>query len=193
MPLLNRFTLVEFKGPTDTLQRGDFAQLAGCSYLWHSQLSEPVSHEDVSLVVLTPSVTGVLLDELRLLRCEASQCDPGIFRVAGLPFTTLLVETDVMAECGQPILTLVSRVFLNDRRSIIERLASRGHEALAHYRYMVQQVKQFRSEEDFAMQQALSETLEQFDEELLTKMLEELPAERRLRAVRGRTRCRPER
>ena len=54
---------------------------------------------------------------------------------------------------------------------------------MAHYRYMVQQVKQFRSEEDFAMQQALSENLEQFEEELLTKMLEELPAERRFRGL----------
>jgi len=48
---------------------------------------------------------------------------------------------------------------------------------------MVQQVKQFRSEEDFAMQQVLSENLDQFDEELLTKMLEELPVERRLRGL----------
>jgi len=29
LPLLKRFTLIEFKGPTDSLQRGDFAQLLG--------------------------------------------------------------------------------------------------------------------------------------------------------------------
>ena len=89
--------------------------------------------------------------------------------MTGLPFTTWLVETDVMAERGQPILSLVSRVFLNDRQSIIERLARRGHGTLAHYRYMVQQVKQFHNEEDFAMQQALSDNLEQFEEELLPR------------------------
>jgi hypothetical protein len=66
---------------------------------------------------------------------------------------------------------------------IIDKLARKGHRALAHYHYMVQQVRQFRDEEDFAMQQALSETLEQFDEELVTRMLEELPAERRLRGL----------
>ena len=33
------------------------------------------------------------------------------------------------------------------------------------------------------MQQVLSENLEQFDEDLLTKMLEELPVERRLRGL----------
>ena len=31
VPLLNRFTLIEFKGPTDTLQPGDLAQLVGCA------------------------------------------------------------------------------------------------------------------------------------------------------------------
>ena len=181
--LLNRFTLIEFKGPTDAMERGDFAKLAGCSYLWHSQLSEPVPHADVSLIVLAPAVSGALREELRLLGCEASQHEAGIFRVAGLPFTTWLVETDVMAERGQPILSLVSRVFLNDRRSIIEKLARGGHGALANYRYMVQQVKQFRSEEDFAMQQAVSENLEQFEEELFAKMVAEASVEQRLRGL----------
>jgi hypothetical protein len=30
--LLNRFTLIKFKGPTDSLERGDFAQPAGCTF-----------------------------------------------------------------------------------------------------------------------------------------------------------------
>ena len=110
--------------------------------------------------------------------------------MVGLPFTTWLVETDVMAERGQPILSLVSRVFLNDRRSIIEKLARGGHEALAHYRYMVQQVKQFRSEEDFAMQQAVSENLKQFEEELFAKMVEEASVEQRLRGLSPEERLR---
>ena len=101
----------------------------------------------------------------------------------------LVVESDVMAERGQPILSLVSRVFLNDRRSIIEKLARGGQEALANYHYMVQQVKQFRSEEDSAMQQLLSENLEQFDKDIVTKMLEELPVERRLRGLSSEKCC----
>jgi hypothetical protein len=101
-----------------------------------------------------------------------------------------LVETDVMAERGQPILSLVSRVFVNDRRSIIEKLARGGHDALAPYRYMVQQVRQFRNEENFAMQQVLSENLKQFYDELLTKELEELPVERRLQGISPEERLR---
>ena len=40
VPLLNRFTLIEFKGPTDALEPGDIAQLVGCAFLWHSQQAE---------------------------------------------------------------------------------------------------------------------------------------------------------
>jgi hypothetical protein len=34
VPLLNRYTLIEFKGPTDSVEPGDAAQLFGCSFLW---------------------------------------------------------------------------------------------------------------------------------------------------------------
>ncbi len=160
LPLLNRFTLIEFKGPTDILEAGDFAQLLGCAYLWHSQQSGLVSHEEVSLIVLAPRVSTPLVNELRLLGFHSSQHEAGIFRVTGLPFATWLVETDVMAERGQPILSLVSRVFLNDRRRIIDELDGAGHGALLHY--MLQQVQQFDSlGEDFAMQHAFSEDLQE--------------------------------
>ncbi len=170
LPLLNRFTLIEFKGPTDAMERGDFAQLLGCSFLWHSQESELIPHEEVTLVVLLPVVGGPLREELRALGCEASQYEPGVFRVTGLPFASWLVETDVMAERGHPILSLVSHVFLNDRESIIKKLALGGQGALVHY--MVQQIRQFDTEENSAMQQALSENLAELEDELLTKMLE---------------------
>jgi hypothetical protein len=49
VPLLNRFTLIEFKGPTDTLEPGDMAQLVDCVFLWHSQQAERVPEADISL------------------------------------------------------------------------------------------------------------------------------------------------
>jgi hypothetical protein len=49
-----------------------------------------------------------------------------------------LVETDVMAEQGQPVLSPVSRLLLNDRGSIIDKWAS-GH--FGHWvDWMVQQL-----------------------------------------------------
>ena len=183
LALLNRFTLIEFKAPTDTLEPGDFAQLVGCCYLWHSQQSERHARGDISLIVVAPAVNAALRDELRLLGCEIAEHEPGIFRVTGLPFAAWIVETDAMAQRGQPILSLVSRDFLNDRKGIIEKLAAAGKAALLNYHYMVQNVRQFQKEEDYAMQQAVSETLEQLDEALIEKFLEELPIEQRLRGL----------
>ena len=67
VPLLNRFTLIEFKGPTDKLEPGDLAQLVGCSFLWHSQQAERVVQADISLIVLAPNVNDAVRDELRCL------------------------------------------------------------------------------------------------------------------------------
>jgi hypothetical protein len=182
LPLLNRYTLIEFKAPPDALEQGDLAHLAGCSYLWHSQESEAILHDDVSLIVLAPSLNSAAREEMRRLGWEASQHEAGIFRVAGPPFVTWLVESDVVGEPGQPVLSLVSRVFLQERKRIIEELTRTGHSALLHY--MLQQVQQFRAAgEEFAMQHKYSENLIDVEDELLTKVLEAVPAERRLRGL----------
>ncbi len=102
--------------------------------------------------------------------------------MAGAPFTMWLLETDVMAEHGQPILSLVSGVFLNEHRRIIEELGRTGHGRLLHY--MLQQVGQFRSlGEDFAMQHKDSEYLGELEEELQTAVLESIPVEKRLQGL----------
>lgn len=84
---------------------------------------------------------------------------------------------------------LVSRVFLEDRQRIIEELTRTGHAALLHY--MLQQIKQFRSlGEDFAMQHAYSKDLREVEEELVTQLLESVPAERRVRGLPAEERLR---
>ena len=187
LPLLNRFTLVEFKGPTDAMQRGDFGQLVGCSYLWHSQESEVIPHEEVSLIVLAPSVSRALHDEIRNLGFTVGQHEPGIFRVDGLPFAAWLVETDVMAERGQAVLSLVSRLFLNERERIMDKLAAADERLV---RYAAQQIHQFRTTEGFALQHADSQYLEQIENDLLDKIMEWAPAEKRLRGLAPEERLR---
>ena len=58
--------------------------------------------------------------------------------MTGGPFTIWLIESDVMAGLGQPILSLVSRVFLNEHERIIGQLSRTRHVALLHY--VLQQV-----------------------------------------------------
>jgi len=182
LSLLNRFTLIEFKGPTDALEPGDLAQLVGCSFLWHSQQGEGISRRDVSLIVVAPCINEALRSDLRLLECDASEHERGIFRIMGLPFATWLVETDVMADLGQPILSLVSRVFLDEHKRIIQELKKSGHAHLLCY--ALQQIQQFRRfGEDFAMQHKDSEYLGELEDELKIAVLEAIPAEERLEGL----------
>jgi hypothetical protein len=182
VPLLNRFTLIEFKGPTDALEPGDLAQLAGCSFLWHSQQVERLPQADVSLIVLAPRINDAARDEVRCLGWDIEGREAGVYRVGGGPFTMWLVETNVMAERGQPILSLVSGLFLNEHRRIIVELGRSGHSRLLNY--MLQQVGQFRSlGEDFAMQHKDSEYLDELEEELQTAVLEAIPVEKRLQGL----------
>ncbi len=174
LPLLNRFTLIQFKGPTDALEAGDLSQLLGCTYLWRSQHAELISQRDISLIVLARAANESLRDELQSMEGEMLEHDRGIFRLAGLPFITHLAETDVMADRGDPVLSLVSRVFLNERARIIEGLTSSGHGALLWY--MVQQIHQFRSlGEGFAMQHKDSQYLGEVEGELVVSVLNEMP------------------
>lgn len=201
LPLLNHFTVIQFKGPTDALERGDLLYTLGCTRLWHSQQVERIAQRDISVVILAPTVNKPARDELELLDCEAIAHEEGIFRVSGLPLKAWLVESDVMARRGEPILSLVSRVFLNDQRRIIQELTLSGHEGLLFY--ALQQVQQFRNlGEGFAMQhqdsqylgeveeELLTSVLEKVPEELLTSVLEKVPAEKRLRGLSPEERLR---
>ena len=100
-----------------------------------------------------------------------------------------LIETDVMAKRGQPVLTLVSRVFLKDHERIIEDLTRTGHGVLLCY--TLQQIEQFRSQgEEFVMQHADTEYMDELEEELQTAVLEAIPVERRLRGLAPEERLR---
>ena len=189
VPLLNRFTLIEFKGPTDVLEPGDVAQLVGCSFLWHSQQSERIAVGDISLIVLAPSLNAAVRGELGCLGWAVSEQESGVFRVSGGPFTTWLIETDVMADRGQPILSLVSRVFLNERERIIGQLQQTEHKVWLYY--MLQQIEQFRTlGKEFAMQHTGTETMGELAEELQTAFLEAMPVEKRLRGLPAEDRLR---
>ena len=76
-------------------------------------------------------------------------------------------------------------MFLRNRERIIKGLQDAGHEGLINY--MVQQVQQFDFQnEGFAMRYKLSDDPEEMralEEELLTAILDRVPAERRLRGL----------
>ena len=113
----------------------------------------------------------------RIVRGKLCQASTAICWLNGAPFTTWLVETDVMAKLGQPVLSLVSRVFLNDHERIIGQLRNSGHVVLLAY--ALQLIHYFRTlGEDFAMQHTDTQYLGPLEEELLTAVLQAAPVEK---------------
>ena len=93
-----------------------------------------------------------------------------------------MIETDVVSGPDEPILTLFSRVFLRDRRRIIDRMKQAGHDRLLQY--VIQQLSQFRSAgKEFTMQHADTETMDATFEELRAQIIKEAPPEELLRVL----------
>jgi hypothetical protein len=176
---LNRFTLVEFKSPSDTLERGDLDYLFGCAHLFRAQQPEPVSNTDLSLILLAPTITSALRRDVQASQWTLEPEENGIYRIQGPLFATWLIETDRCAGPGEPILTLFSRVFLQNRQHIMEQLSGAGFQGLLYY--TLQQIEQFRAAgEPFMIQNKDVEVMNEVAKDLRAAVLETIPAHERL-------------
>jgi hypothetical protein len=138
--------------------------------------------EEMTLVILAPRLNQPLQEDLDLFGWHAEKQEPGVFFIAGPPWATWMIETDVMGELGQPVLSLVSRPFLKHPRDIMQKLKDAGQALLACY--AAQQVHQFNVlGEEFAMQHADTEYLGVLDEDLKTAVLEFFEPEERVRGL----------
>ena len=64
---LNRWTLIEFKSPVDTLGRGDLGRLLGISHLFEAQQPENIPASEMSRVILAPSLSSPFATDARHL------------------------------------------------------------------------------------------------------------------------------
>jgi hypothetical protein len=117
---LNRWTLIEFKSPVDSLERGDLGRLFGIAHLFMAQQAEVLSASDVSLVILAPSATKPFETEVQQLGLRSTREQTGVVRIEGHLFTTWLLESDQFTSLDDPGLTIFSRVFLSDRQLIMD-------------------------------------------------------------------------
>jgi hypothetical protein len=136
---LNRWTLIEFKSPMDSLERGDLGRLFGVGHLFVAQQSDAIAASDVSYIILASSLTKPLENEAQHLGLSLAEDEPGIWRIAGGLFTTWLIETDRLDDQA---LTVFSHVFLEDSRLIMDMV--RDPETQPVLRYIFQQIRQFQ-------------------------------------------------
>ncbi|MGH7127644.1 MAG: hypothetical protein ACREIV_03680, partial [Planctomycetaceae bacterium] len=184
---LNRWTLIEFKGPTDALARGDLDQLFGVAHLFCAQQNEPIPSRDLSLIILAPAFNQSIQEDLKIRGFSATEEEPGIYRITHPVFTTWMLETDRLTGPEEPVLTLISRVLLRDRRRIMEQMRHSGHADMMYY--ALQQIRQFQQlGEGFTMQHKNTEEMDDFEVALIESFSPEarlrgIPLEERLRGL----------
>ena len=182
LPRLNRFTLVEFKGPTDALIRGDLDSLLGHAHLYRAQARRPIDRGDLSLIIIAPRLNRAFQSDLRRSGCTWHEEEPGIHRIEGLMFSAWIVETAVAVGAAHPMLSIASPVFLEDPKRIIDELSTHGYGNVLEH--IVQRIEQFKAAgESFAMQHANTKQMEESFEQLRNRLVKEAPLAVRLEGL----------
>ncbi|MBW3600766.1 MAG: hypothetical protein KY475_26310 [Planctomycetes bacterium] len=189
--ILNEYTAVEFKSPSDAIEIGDLDQLLGCVHLFRSQQRPPLERGKLSLAILAPAISSALRDDVERLGLTISERHGGVWEITGGLFPLWVIETDRLAEHAESVLAFFSRNFLRDAKPIIERWCATGHAEIVDF--IVQQIEQFkRRGESFTMQhkdaQVMERTWEEFQAAAIAaaspeKRLEGLSPEKRLEGL----------
>ena len=177
---LNAYTLIEFKSPVDTLERGDWNKVLGCAHLFVAQSDEPIRSKDLSVMFLALVLTKGFQAELALGDLTTREEEPGIHLIEGGAYTAYVVETDRVVGLGEPVLTLFSPEFLNHPGAMSELLRIDHADMLC---YVIQQIARFRRAEPGFEVQHMTENMYQTLEEMEEEILNRLPIERRLRGI----------
>lgn len=184
---LNTFTLIEFKSPADSLERGDWNKLLGCAHLFVAQAESGIQSSELTLIILAPRLTTSFRNELQQSRVTIFEEEPGIHRVDGASFPAFVVETDRVAGAAEPALTVFSHEFVEHPSQFVASLKSTHADMLY---YVMQQIERFRSQtpgfEGDHMTEKLYQTLEEMEESFINR----LPIERLLKRASAEERLR---
>jgi hypothetical protein len=178
---LNHWTLIELKGPTDVLERRDFDFLVGCAHHYCSQHATGIHSRELTLIYVATGANEAFWQAVDYRNCTHTKESEGVHRIEGLSFEAWLIETDPVSGAGEPVLTLFSRVFLRDRRRIMEELMDSG--SLDVVAFMSQQIQQFKLQGDqFMIQHAGTKVMHALEDDVRAFM-EVFPVEDRLRGL----------
>ncbi len=184
---LGESTLIEFKGPSDTLRAGDLQTFLAYMLLYRAQNEPLLDRDQLHLVIIAPRRTKAFEDEMRALNITAQTDAAGVWRLQGgaTVHPLWLLETEELAGLQHPLLTVMSPTFRRDRFAVYDTLSNVGYDDMMVY--VVQQISQFHlSGKDFAMQHfgvnqemhlALREVLKKLPLEDRLSTVEDLPAE----------------
>ncbi len=181
---LNEYTLLELKGPTDTLRAGDFRTLLAYAHLYCAQTVPLLEPGRLNLLVLAPRLTKPYRDELEACGVTAQLEAPGAWRLQGpVMYAVWLLETQTLAGGEHPLLTVFSPAMLKERPRVVTELNACGYQELVVY--MVQQIQQFHAAgEKFAMQHMGMKEMEQIRRDLWREIAKEMAPRELLEELR---------
>jgi hypothetical protein len=116
-PRLGSDSLVEFKSPTRPLRRGDLIRLLGYGAQYHAREVARLERRALSLVLIVPTLSPTLGDELARLGWRLGRGRGGYAPVEGGPYPSWLVRLDeVGASEGDAVLEPFVRATLTQLR-----------------------------------------------------------------------------
>jgi hypothetical protein len=98
-PLLAKITIVEFKSPTrSSFRRGDLLRLWGYGPLYQANhVDEVPTRSDLTLLLVIPSVTPTLLEEIKAMGWKLVDLGGGYRRITGTVYALYVALTDEVA------------------------------------------------------------------------------------------------
>lgn len=192
---LNDVTIIEFKGPTDALQDGDFALSLARALTWTAQQNKKRSASKVTFIFVAPKITKAIKDEISRLNGLLHEDERGIYKVSGIsPFETWMIESSEGWNRGEALLSLVSPQILKSPHELFDKLSESPYANLLGFCF--RQIKQFKSNEkefrlkyeelktmDTLLEEVADEILENLSPDKQEKYLEGLPLEKRLEGL----------
>lgn len=174
-----RYTLLELKGPTDTLERFDLPQLiAYCGLLEvKEQIEDP---DDLHLIVVASGLAPAFTRRTERASGHFVQRDRGQYLVDGLMYRTFFIDAAAASEtAGNGLLYAFSREHLSDPGRLSSRMSPADRDLYAELCHHIQQLK--RSET--TMQMKDSDVFNRTADELLREVVARMPPEERLRGL----------
>ena len=166
---LGPITLIEFKGPTVSLQGEDLLVLLGYAYQY--RVLKDAARDQIHLMVvanhLTKPFRTALLAEGAVLTEEA----PGVHAVRGLAHPLCVIET---AHCGDHLLALFSQHMTQSPQRLFTLL---NEEERTIFRAVYQEVQRFRTESSLELKYTDTQEMTMSMKELMELLLEDTPKE----------------
>ena len=98
-PHLTQAALLEFKGPTSGLRRGDLARLLSYGWEYLAENDSVVSRpSELTLILAVPTQTPTLLQEFERCEVQAEPLANGYLRLSGTSYNIIVVLLDQVAD-----------------------------------------------------------------------------------------------